>query len=161
MEIVHSITKRIYSKKIIELKASRMLAVQCLYSIEHDTEFEKNVDQKLAEIISIYENELKNSKLSQANQSHLIKTVRHCVLNKTEIESQIIPHLSKNWRINRLPKLIYCILLCAVSELTSTDLLRKKIIINDYLEIAKLFNHISETTFINSILDKIAFPKDL
>lgn len=155
IELTPHTTKKIFSQKINNRRSARIIAVQCIYAIEHDTAYSKNVDEKLAEIISIYTNELSDSKLSSVNQSYLIKLVRFAAINKSGIEAEVTKHLSKEWKISRIPKLIYCILICAVGELLLMETLNKKIIINDYLEIAKLFNHVGEAGFINSILDKI------
>jgi N utilization substance protein B len=156
MQEISSITKRIFSSKILKKRAARIIAVQCLYSIASDEASNKSVDEKLSDIISVYENELSNSKLSQADHSYLIQLVRFAAENTLELENKISEHLLDNWRIERLPKVIASILKCATSELFLNKKLDRQIIINEYLEIAKLFNHEGETGFVNSVLDKIS-----
>lgn len=151
-----NITKQIFSGKILEKRAARILAVQCIYSIISDKASDKSTDEKVNDIISIYMNDLSDSKFSKANHSYLIKLVRFAVDNKDATEANISLHLSKNWKIERLPKVVLSILKCAVSELFLDKALDREIIINDYLEIAKLFNHEGEVGFINSVLDKVA-----
>ena len=46
------------------------------------------------------------------------------------------------------------ILLVAISELNNSKKIKYKIILNDYLEISKLFVNLKDTKIINAILDK-------
>ena len=46
------------------------------------------------------------------------------------------------------------ILLVAISELNNSKSIKYKIILNDYLEISKLFVNLKDTKIINAILDK-------
>ncbi|MCE2992231.1 MAG: transcription antitermination factor NusB [Candidatus Jidaibacter sp.] len=154
-----SITKRIFSKAILQKRAARILAVQCLYSIVSDDTETKSIDEKVNDIINVYGNELSESKFSKADQSALIKLVRFTSQNKPEFESKISEHLATNWKFNRLPRVVSCILTCAVAELFLDKNLDREIIINDYLEIAKIFNHEGEVGFINSILDKVSIAR--
>lgn len=151
-----NITKRIFSGKILEKRAARILAVQCIYSIISDKVVDKSTDEKVNDIISMYMNELSDSKFSKANHAYLIRLVRFAMDNSEATETNISLHLSKDWKIGRLPKVVLSILKCAVSELFLDKALDRQIIINDYLEIAKLFNHEGEVGFINSVLDKVA-----
>ncbi len=148
--------KQIFSSKILGKRAARIIAVQCLYSIESDVASHKSTDEKLNDIISVYENELSDSKLSKADQSYLIQLVRFAVDNSSKLEDKISTYLAKDWRIGRLPKVVAAILRCAAAELFLDKALDHRIVINEYLEIAKLFSHEGETGFINSVLDKIA-----
>ena len=60
----------------------------------------------------------------------------------------------KNWdTINK------AIILVAISELRNSDKERKKIILNDYIEISKSFVSLKETKLINLILDKLINEK--
>lgn len=156
MPEVPNTTKRIFSSKILGKRAARILAVQCLYSIITDKVQDKSTDEKVNDIILLYMNELADSKFSKANQAYLIKLARFAVDNADAIAENISKHLAKDWKIERLPKVVACILKCAVSELFLDKALDSKIIINDYLEIAKLFNHEGEVGFINTVLDKVS-----
>jgi transcription termination factor NusB len=42
----------------------------------------------------------------------------------------------------------------AISELNNSKIIKYKIILNDYLEISKLFVNLKDTKIINAILDK-------
>ncbi len=156
MPEVPSTIKEIFSSKILAKRAARILAVQCLYSIISDISSEKSTDEKVNDIILMYLNELSDSKFSKANHSYLIKLVRFAVSNTKDIEVRITAYLAEGWRVERLPKVVVSILKAAVAELFLDKKLDREIIINDYLEIAKLFRHEGEVGFINSVLDKIA-----
>jgi len=73
-----------------------------------------------------------------------------------ELEQKIQLYLTEDWRFLRLGKVIQAILLIAAYEIMFTKDLSPSIIINEYLEVAKLLNHEGEVGFINSVLDNIA-----
>lgn len=143
----------------LKKRAARMIAVQSLYSIDLDKLTDKTSDEKLLDIISIYENELSESRISKSDQPHLIKLVRFAVENQVDIDSKISANLAEKWRVDRLPKVVVAILRCGVSELFMDKSLDKKVIIGEYLEIAKMLNHKGEAGFINTILDKASIGR--
>ncbi len=73
-----------------------------------------------------------------------------------DIDDHILDHLSSNWRWDRMAKVVQAILRAAVFEIIYYPTLELGIIIQDYLEISKSFDHYDELGFINSVLDKIA-----
>lgn len=150
-------TTKSYSTTIIKKRSARVLAVQCVYSVTTvPLEDTKTIDDRILGIIDLYSDELSTSKLSRANQTFLIKLVREVFDKKTELESIISQHLSSEWRFERLAKVIQSVLLVGACELFLDKELDKEIIINEYLEIAKIFSHDGEVGFLNHVLDQLA-----
>lgn len=146
----------IYSKRIIAKRAARVVAVQSVYSITQDDQTDKSVDEKIADILEIYQGEMSFSKLSRANHSYLIKLVRGVFKEQEFLTSQASKYLASGWKFERLPAVIQAILLTGICELYLDKSIEKEIVINEYLEICKIFSHSGEAGFVNSVLDKVA-----
>lgn len=148
-------TKRIAGSPL-KKRGARLIAVQVLYSIDIDSVSGKTSDEKLLDIISMYENELSDMKISKSDQPHIIKLARFVSTNREEVDSKISANLLDNWKIERLPKVVIAILRCGVAELFMDKELDKKVVISEYLEIAKSLNHVGESGFINLVLDRVS-----
>lgn len=148
-------TRRIRSRKNLEKRSARILAVQCYYSIQQDHAYEKTIDEKILDIIKIYTEEMPESKLSKTDESKLIILVRETFANKADLIEEISKYLAENWRFDRLPKVVQAILLIGAMEIKEG--VDKKVVINESVEIAKMFNHSGEAGFVNSVLDKLNF----
>ena len=155
MEEVKSTTNFV-SKKFLKKRAARVLAVQCIYAVIIDTITGATVDDKILGIIELYSNELEDSKLSEADNAFLINLVRKTFEHKEKLQENISQYLAKEWRFERLANVIQSILLAAACELLLDHETDKEVIINEYLEIAKIFSHAGEVGFLNQVLDQIA-----
>ena len=67
-----------------------------------------------------------------------------------------ITQVSKNWRIERMPKVDLAILRLSVYEILHRPDIPKTVAINEAIELAKKFGTEGSASFINGILDKIA-----
>ena len=74
---------------------------------------------------------------------------------RTEFES-ILEKYTKNWKVNRLPKIDLTILLLGLYELKSMPKVSTGNIINDYVELSKIYSQADSKAFINGTLDNIA-----
>ncbi|MFN5381693.1 MAG: transcription antitermination factor NusB [Alphaproteobacteria bacterium] len=149
-------TTSFLSKKILKKRAARVLAVQCIYAVIIDTVSGSSVDDKILGIIELYSNELEDSRLSRADQTFLINLVRKTFEYKDTLQGNISQYLAKEWRFERLANVVQSILLAAACELFLDRDTDKEVIINEYLEIAKIFSHAGEVGFLNQVLDQIA-----
>lgn len=154
MSETESITNKVYSKKIIGKRLARVMAVQCLYSIniEHA---EDNIDNMIYNLIKTDYSDIGGTTLSSLDEAHLIQLARGTFKNQPQLVLGLQNFLAENWKFNRLPKLVQAILLVGAYELKFLDKAEAAVIINEYLEIAKLFNHVGEVGFINSVLDRV------
>ena len=80
-------------------------------------------------------------------------------INKFTINNDINEFFTKYLKIKRpykrLDNIVKAILIVGSSEILNNKDIKKKIIINDYIIISKLFLEKSEVSFINAILDNI------
>ena len=79
-------------------------------------------------------------------------------LNKADLESKIEAHLDPSWKLERLSKVDYSILLVAVFELTHTNL-GDSIVINEAVELANIYSTDKAGAFINGVLGSFSRSK--
>lgn len=125
-------------------RKSRELALQILFQTEFTPEvtvrdmasvFEKNIDSQIMDYTMT-----------------LVKGVQN---HKEKIDSQI-QEASRHWKIDRMASVDRNILRSAVFEmLYSQEPLEPKIVINEAIEIAKVFGTQDSGSFVNGILDQI------
>ncbi len=149
-----SITKPLFSKKFQEKRAARVLAIQAMYAFQNHEG--SNLDQIIYDLIKDSKAQEILNKLSQSDEKLIIKLARGTNDNVEILVQKISPHLSKEWRFERLGKVIQVILLVAAYEMMLDHEVDRPIIINEYIEIAKMFNHDGEAGFVNSVLDGVS-----
>lgn len=80
-------------------------------------------------------------------------------LNAWESTEKVLTERLENWDLERVAVMDKVILSCAISEIDKFPLTPSRVIINEYIEIAKVFATDRSNIFINGILDK--YCKDL
>jgi len=80
--------------------------------------------------------------------------VKGTINNKNIIDKLISEH-SKNWVLDRMPSVDRNILRLATFELLKMEETPISVIINEAIEIAKLYSGIESGKFVNGVLDKI------
>ena len=113
---------------------------------------------RLAAIQSSFQTFFDNSSLDQiSNQFNEHRYNK--VLEKSSIKLKYNKFFTKYLKIKRpykrLDNIVKAILIVGSSEILNNKDIKKKIIINDYIIISKLFLEKSEVSFINAILDNI------
>lgn len=158
MEETKSITKKpSYSKEtFLKRRIARLMAVQSLYAVLLMPDKETNIDKAIYDIINLHKTNKIDTSYSQSDESYLINIARGTFENSEQIDKFIQKYLAQEWRIDRLGKVIQCILRVSVYELQKATNLDAAIVINEYLEITKHLNHSGEVGFINSVLDQVA-----
>ena len=81
--------------------------------------------------------------------------VAQTALNWDNLETKLEGRL-QNWDLERISLMDKIILITAISEMDEFRLTPSSIIINEYIEIAKIFSSEKSNVFINGILDKYA-----
>ena len=89
------------------------------------------------------------------NKSYIEKLVKGASKNQKNVDDLINKNL-KNWKLSKIESLIRSILRISVYELIYEDDIPKKVIFNEYIEIAKFFFDGEEPSLINAVLDKIS-----
>lgn len=149
-------------KGITARHQARIATVQALYMHEQ-TSFNGTIiantltDYHLAEINEIDQesDDLKEKKppLDQAYFEKLIKTIPNLY---DQIDPEIEPFLQDHWTVKKLASVVRCILRSGTYELKYEPLVPVAVIVNEYIEVARLFVDERDVKFINSVLDKIS-----
>jgi transcription antitermination protein NusB len=145
-----------YIEFLSKRRLTRIMAVQTVYSFIAHTYDEHAVNKALYHIINLYKNKKLGNKNTICDEPYLIQLVKGCLKNIVSLDSQIQDFMAKDWKIERISKVVQSILRVATFELLNSPDLTDSIIIDEYLEIAKYLNHDGESGFINSVLDQIA-----
>jgi len=74
--------------------------------------------------------------------------------NKEDLD-RLITRASKNWRLERMPRLDRCILRLAVLELLNMEDIPPKVSIDEAVELGKRYGAEDSSSFINGVLDKV------
>ena len=139
---------KINNDLISSRRDGRILAFQVLFSYDFNQK-----DYK--ELIKFDWNEEKLSAESKEYAEFLIKGT---LLNINDIDDKIKSKL-KNWDFNRISNIDKAILRFSVFSLLFENDLPEKVIINEAIEIVKLFGGKDSYKFINGILDAIRQDK--
>ncbi len=125
-------------------RKSRELALQILFQ----TEFTPEVS--IQDMTSLFENKIENSIIE-----YCLKLTTGVNSHKERIDAQI-QEASRHWKIDRMASVDRNILRSAVFEmLYSNEPIEPKIVINESIEIAKVFGTQDSGSFVNGILDQI------
>lgn len=152
------------SKKISNKTISRIAAIQTLYQYEQKNQ-DYSIDEHLQKIISMYESGDLTSDfgLSKDNKikikpsvSFLILLVKTTTEHLEVITQSIITHLSEEWEIEKLPPLLLALLRVSICELKFFPETPRKVVINEFTDIASDMLSDNEVGFVNSVLDTIA-----
>ena len=110
------------------------------------------------DIITAYENEILYIPGSNTDPDgeYFFKLIDGTLKDKDALLKMIGASLSEGWTTSRLALVLLSILLVGSYELKSSHDTPNAVIINEYIEIAKLFNHNNDAGFINSVLDNIS-----
>jgi N utilization substance protein B len=140
---------------------ARIAAVQTLYQFKNDNN-DCDIDTVLLKTIEFYkDHEVKNDHELEKDSTlklkpsynHLKELVKFTHDNLEEIDSIIETHLTKQWNLNNLPKLLHAILRVAICEIKYFPETPHKVILNEYTDIASDMLDDGEIGFVNSMLD--------
>lgn len=82
--------------------------------------------------------------------------LRGVVRQQERIDGMISTHLATGWRLSRLDSTLRAILRAGVYELLAREDVPFKVVINEYVEVARAFYDGEEPGLVNGILDRLA-----
>tara|TARA_B100001939_G_C16864262_1_gene583315 strand:+ start:334 stop:726 length:393 start_codon:yes stop_codon:yes gene_type:complete len=85
-----------------------------------------------------------------------IKDVVLGTIERLELINEEINNIESNFNVKNLDDIFKIIIQCATFELMYKPNLSKKIIIKEYLNVSNFFLNISQTKFLNAILDNLS-----
>lgn len=133
---------------------TRKVAFELIYSLE----IQKIEKEEYEEQIQLF---LENKEINDKKVEEYIKDVIYGISEKqAEILEYIKNELSEKWELSRLSKINVAILKLAIYEIIYKKL-PYKVVINEAVEIAKLYGDDSAPSFINGILASIVKEKQI
>jgi len=153
-----------FNSQLNSKSIARIAAIQTLYQFEtnkHDT----NIETLLLQIIDFYRDkdiksdyELDSKSLLKLKPSfnYLKELVKYTHENIEGIDQIIENHLSNEWTIKNLPKLLFATLRVSICEMKYFPETPRNVIINEYTDIASDMLDDGQVGFVNSVLDKYA-----
>jgi len=135
-------------------QAARLAAVQALY------QWQEGQDEPAAiieQFLNVRTGEAGEGGMRRDADKPLFKdVVEGTVSHNDELEKTVSAALAENWTWGRIDRLVRAILLAGTYELVHRRDVPPKVAINEYVEIANAFYDQGESTFVNSVLDRIA-----
>ena len=132
--------------------SSRLFAVQILYEMELN---DKSYELILKAFSDDYLSELeKINNHGKPNKNYIEKLIKGVSNHQKEIDELINENLT-NRKLSNLDSLMRSILRISVYELIYEFKIPKKVVFNEYIEIAKSFFNGEEPSLINAVLDVI------
>lgn len=135
-------------------QAARLAAVQALY------QWQEGQDEPAAiveQFLSVRTGEAGEGGMRRDADKPLFKdVVEGTASHKDELEKTVTAALAENWTWGRIDRLVRAILLAGTYELVHRRDVPPKVAINEYVEIAHAFYDQRESTFVNSVLDRVA-----
>ena len=133
--------------------SSRLFAVQILYEMELNGKSFEIIQKRFSDDSFVELEKINNQ--GKPNKGYIEKLVKGASKNQKKIDGLINKNL-KNWKLSRIESLIRAILRISVYELIHEENIPKKIIFNEYIEIAKFFFDSDEPSLINAVLDAVS-----
>ncbi len=125
-------------------RKAREETLRILYRLEFD-------DKPLEETLSQY---WESKKTDQATREYSIWLVNGIHSHHKKIDT-IIQNASEHWRLSRMALIDRNILRMAVFELLYEENIEPAVVINEAIEIAKVYSGDEAATFVNGVLDAI------
>jgi N utilization substance protein B len=137
-----------------ERSAARLAATQALYQIEITG---GDADEVIEEFIDHRFGADPETGNQGAHDEVFFKELIHGVLSgQTEIDRVLAASLASGWSLARVDSILRAMLRAATFELKGRADVPVKVVIDEYVELAKDFFDGDEPAFVNAVLDRLA-----
>jgi len=146
----------------IDRSSARLVAVQALYEIdmtgiEADPVLDEFLRQRWKSAPSMpTEGEEDLPEMAAPDGALLAELVRGVSGKRDELDGIVGPALSAEWSVERLEVILRAILRAGTFELLASPQVPARVIINEYVNVAKAFFDDNKPGLVNGVLDKIA-----
>ena len=137
------------------MRRSRICAVQALYQ-KFFYKDNKLIEDVYQELYDIYREDFANQNLNKIININFIENLVNVTIEKQDKQNKKISSLLQDgWRIEDISELLLIILQLSTTEIcyNDTDI---AVVINEYIEITKIFGNVKEAKFVNNILQQVA-----
>lgn len=143
-------------KRAVARSAARLAAVQALYQMDMaGTDLNEVIREFAAERLADPEAEDAQF-ISGADETFMAELLRGVVRRQREIDPMIDHQLAEGWRLARVDSILRAILRAATLELMERPDVPARVVINEYIELARSFFDEDEPKVVNGVLDKLA-----
>jgi transcription antitermination protein NusB len=133
---------------------ARLAAVQALYQMDlASTDLNKLVHEFISERFGTG---AEDQTVAYADKDLFESIVRGVVSHQAEIDPALDGQLAAGWRLNRIDATVRASLRAAMYEILYRRDVPPKVIISEYVDIAKAFFEGDEPKVVNAVLDKLA-----
>ncbi|WP_428408347.1 transcription antitermination factor NusB [Hyphococcus sp.] len=134
--------------------AARLAAVQALYQMEAGGQ---GVEATIREFKDFrLGGDIEGEKLHAADAAFFADILRGAVETQSKLDPYLQRQLAEGWRLSRLDATVRAILRAGLYELIRRPDVPYKVVINEYLDVARAFFEGDEPGFINAVLDAAA-----
>jgi N utilization substance protein B len=137
-----------------ERRASRLAAVQALYQMELTGQDAATVAQEFLDHRLVPE--MESEETGTPDESLFRSIVAGVAHRQIEIDRAITDCLSENWRLQRIDSILRAILRASAFELVGRPDIPARVVIDEYIEVARRFCASEECAFVNAVLDRMA-----
>jgi len=134
--------------------AARLGAVQALYQMDM-------AGTDLAQVVQEFEEhrlgvELEGDTYKQADTQFFEALIEGVVRGQREIDPLLDERLAAGWRLTRIDSILRAILRAAAFELLERHDVPARVVLNEYIDIARAFFEGDEPKVVNGVLDRLA-----
>lgn len=146
----------------IDRSSARLAAVQALYEIDMtdisvDTVVDEFLRQRWKPVPGMQNDEEEAlPDLAEPDAALLSELIRGVSGKRADLDGMIGPALSGDWTVERLEVILRAILRAGAYELLAMSDVPARVVINEYVNVAKAFFDDNKPGMVNGVLDKLA-----
>jgi N utilization substance protein B len=138
-----------------ERSAARLAALQALYQLEMtgnapDEVIQEFIDHRFGR---------DSRRVSRHDEAFFADIVHGVLRHQIEIDRSIARSLAAGWTLARIDSILRALLRAATYELVARRDVPAKVVIDEYVELARDFFEGDEPGFVNAVLDRLAHKK--
>ncbi len=134
--------------------AARLAAVQALYQMESAGQGVEAIIREFRDFR--FGQEIEGEMLQAADAAFFADILRGAVESQSRLDPYLTRQLAAGWRLTRLDATVRAILRAGLYEMIRRPDIPYKVVINEYVEVARAFFEGDEPGFINAVLDAAA-----
>jgi transcription antitermination protein NusB len=134
--------------------AARVAAVQALYQMDLAG---TDLNDVIAEFLRVrFDDEKNEETIEGADRTFFADILRAVLRRQREIDPMVDEQLATGWRLVRVDAILRAVLRAGVAELLERADVPARVVINEYINVARFFFSEDEPRVVNGVLDKIA-----
>lgn len=134
--------------------AARVAAVQALYQMDLAG---TDLNDVISEFLGVrFSEEAHEETIEGADRTFFADILRAVLRRQREIDPMIDEQLATGWRLVRVDSILRAVLRGGVAELLDRQDVPARVVINEYINVARFFFSEDEPRVVNGVLDRIA-----